>query len=89
MKPEVIFKFLLKKATSLSVISVNYLSIYEEECFRGDAPSLIICSRRFVLALSIFHIQFLDWNSISFLNETLNKCLGKLEINPTQRPSTV
>ena len=36
MKPEVIFKFLLKKATSLSAISVNYLSIYEEECFRGE-----------------------------------------------------
>ena len=58
-------------------------------CLGVKPPSLNICYRRFILALLSFQIQFVSWMSISFSNKTLKNCLGKWEINPTQRQSTV
>ena len=103
MKPWVIFKLLLKKAASLRAINYRLVvqlvrkSVFSggrgggvwSGCLRVKPPSLKISYRRFILAFLSLQIKFASWSSISFSNKTLKNCLGKWEINPTQRQSTV
>ena len=102
MKPEVIFKFPLKRATSLRAINYRLVFQLMRKCVFGGMdgkggggrgggvkpPSLNICSGRFILALLIFQIQFVSGNSISFSNKKVRNCWGKWGINPAQRQST-
>ena len=101
MTPEVIFKFPLKRATSLRAINYRLVFQLMRKCVFGGMdgkgggggggvkpPSLNICSGRFILALLIFQIQFVSGNSISFSNKKVRNCWGKWGINPAQRQST-